>query len=124
MFGIGRKHKWPGFSKLNEECGELIQVIGKFMGSDGEINHWSGNLLDKLYEEMGDVQAAIWLVTDKCKLDHRRILTQATYKLKRFNYWFDNDTTVVSLNEKYECTCTFGNRGREDMCDECLKRGH
>jgi NTP pyrophosphatase (non-canonical NTP hydrolase) len=49
----------PGLSKLNEECGEVVQVIGKLMQTGGNPEHWSGNLRTMLIEEMGDVAAAI-----------------------------------------------------------------
>lgn len=124
MFAIGKKEEWPGFSKLCEECGELVQVIGKFMGSRGLVKHWSGNLLDKLYEEMGDVQAALWFVADACKLDKARLQKQAAYKLKRFHFWHENETTVDSLDDEYECACADLSIYGAVTCAECLKRGH
>lgn len=30
MFSIGSK-RWPGISKLIEECGEVLQIAGKLM---------------------------------------------------------------------------------------------
>lgn len=83
MFAIGDK-KWPGVSKLVEEIGELGQVLGKLMGSRGETDHWSGNLLDMLYDEMGDVLGAIHFVAEYCKLDWERIEKRATMKLMKF----------------------------------------
>jgi NTP pyrophosphatase (non-canonical NTP hydrolase) len=50
---------WPGTSKLLEEQGELIQVLGKLMGSAGDPKHWSGDLRKMLVEEIGDVYAAL-----------------------------------------------------------------
>jgi len=32
--------EWPGLAKLNEESGELVQVIGKLMMTHGERAHW------------------------------------------------------------------------------------
>ena len=90
MFAIGDKI-WPGISKLNEECGEVIQVIGKLMGSRGVIEHWSGNLLDMLYEEMGDVLGAIHFVAEYCKLDWDRIEKRAATKLRKFKRWHEED---------------------------------
>lgn len=50
-----------GLAKLNEECGELVQIIGKkFAWWDTDEPHWDGSNLDeRLIEEMGDVRAAI-----------------------------------------------------------------
>lgn len=59
MFAFGDK-QWPGLAKLNEESGELVQVIGKLMMTHGQASHWSGtNLRVALVEEMADVAAAI-----------------------------------------------------------------
>jgi NTP pyrophosphatase (non-canonical NTP hydrolase) len=54
MFAIG-DNEWAGLSKLIEEAGEVIQVGGKLMGSRGDTNHWSGDLREKLVEELGDL---------------------------------------------------------------------
>lgn len=59
MFEIGSK-EWPGLSKVIEECGEVLQVAGKLMGSKGDPNHFDGtNLTLRLEEELGDLLAAI-----------------------------------------------------------------
>jgi hypothetical protein len=58
-FSIGGK-VWPGTSKVLEEMGELSQVLGKLIGSHGEVEHYDGsNLRDKLVEEIGDLRAAL-----------------------------------------------------------------
>jgi NTP pyrophosphatase (non-canonical NTP hydrolase) len=58
-FSIGGK-VWPGASKLIEEMGELQQVLGKLIGSHGEIDHYDGTDLEKrLVDEIADVLAAI-----------------------------------------------------------------
>lgn len=57
-FSIGSK-LWPGTAKLQEEMGELNQVLGKLIASHGETKHWSGDLKEKLIEEISDVAAAI-----------------------------------------------------------------
>lgn len=50
----------PGTSKAIEEMGELLQVLGKFMGTGGLPNHWDGtNLDERLREEMADLYAAL-----------------------------------------------------------------
>lgn len=48
----------PGLSKLVEELGELLQVLGKLMGAGG-LEHWQGNLHDSLVAELGDAHAAL-----------------------------------------------------------------
>lgn len=51
--------EWNGLSKLIEELGELLQVCGKVIGSEGSCDHWSGDLREKFIEECGDSQAAL-----------------------------------------------------------------
>jgi NTP pyrophosphatase (non-canonical NTP hydrolase) len=64
MFAIGDE-EWPGLSKLAEECGEVLQVIGKLMGTRGEEIHWDGqNLTESLLDEMADLRAAIDFVLE------------------------------------------------------------
>jgi hypothetical protein len=53
---------WPGLAKLNEECGEVIQVIGKLMMTHGAPAHWSGDLRAMLVDEIADVIAAALFV--------------------------------------------------------------
>ena len=58
MFAIGSP-AWPGLSKLAEEAGETLQVVGKLMGTGGETAHWDGSdLRQRLVEELGDLMAA------------------------------------------------------------------
>jgi NTP pyrophosphatase (non-canonical NTP hydrolase) len=95
MFAIGDR-LWPGVSKLVEEIGELGQVLGKLMGSRGAVEHWSGNLLEMLYEELGDVTAAIDFVIVVCRLDRDRIKQRAAFKLGRFMEWHMQDAEKVA----------------------------
>jgi hypothetical protein len=64
MFAFGDK-EWPGLAKLNEEAGELVQVVGKLMMTHGDPKHWDGSdLRARLIEEMADEAAAIDFVVD------------------------------------------------------------
>lgn len=64
MFAFGDK-EWPGLAKLNEESGELVQVIGKLMMTHGDRKHWEGtDLRQRLIEEMADQAGAIGFVSD------------------------------------------------------------
>ena len=59
MYSIGSK-TWPGLSKIAEEFGEVLQVIGKIIGCGGERIHFSGSdLRNDLIEELADARAAI-----------------------------------------------------------------
>lgn len=58
-YSIG-SDEWPGLSRLIEECGELLQVAGKIIGSGGSARHYDGTDLGAaLAEEVADVLAAV-----------------------------------------------------------------
>jgi NTP pyrophosphatase (non-canonical NTP hydrolase) len=95
MFAIGDK-VWPGISKLTEECGEVIQVCGKLMGSRGSVKHWDGtNLRSRLQDELGDLLAAIDFVTAHCELDERGIIERRVKKRDLFNKWHADENPGV-----------------------------
>lgn len=79
---------WPGLSKLAEECGELLQVIGKVIGTGGAVDHWDGtHLPDALYDELSDVLAAIEFFIDANEMSWVRIGTRQALKVERFEQW-------------------------------------
>lgn len=79
---------WPGLSKLIEECGEVIQVAGKIIGTGGEPKHWDGSdLRDRLIEEVADLTAAIEFVTQACVFDWDEINDRAGAKRLLFERW-------------------------------------
>lgn len=83
--------RWPGLAKLNEECGEVVQVIGKLMMTKGEIEHWDkSNLKERLEDEIGDVLAACKFVIKWCAgLDVERINCRIAEKLALFERWHE-----------------------------------
>ncbi len=79
---------WPGLSKLIEECGEVVQVCGKLLGSNGVIHHWDGsNLKDRIEEELADLGAAIDFVVFWCNLSSEKIEKRRRVKLDKFQEW-------------------------------------
>ncbi len=87
MFDIGSR-KWPGISKLIEECGEVVQVCGKLIGNRGEIVHWNvPDLKVALEEEIADVLAACRFVIAKCGLDQYAIVVRANKKQLQYETW-------------------------------------
>lgn len=81
--------EWNGLSKLIEELGELQQVCGKLVGSEGNTDHWSGDLRAKFIEELGDVYGAMDFFLEKNFSDQELIdvSDQSTMKYNRFIQW-------------------------------------
>jgi NTP pyrophosphatase (non-canonical NTP hydrolase) len=99
MFHFGDP-RWPGIAKLNEECGELIQVIGKLMGSHGEDTGWDGtDLRERLILEMANVAAALGFVEGELNRDERSIFRRvAAGKLNQFRQWH-RDQAAAAPND-------------------------
>lgn len=57
-FVFGGKN-WPGLAKLQEESAEVNQVLAKLIQTGGDPAHWSGDMIDKLVEELPDLLAAL-----------------------------------------------------------------
>lgn len=93
MFEIGSE-QWPGISKLVEECGEVLQVAGKLMGTQGKVEHWDGEgpLNERLQNEMADVIAAIEFVIKHSGLDRQAVATRAAVKFDLFEAWHAKQT--------------------------------
>lgn len=51
--------EWPGLAKLTEECGEVLQIVGKLMMVHGSPVHWSGDLRAQFCDELADLSAAV-----------------------------------------------------------------
>lgn len=85
-FSIGGR-VWPGLSKLIEECGEVMQVGGKLIGSEGNTDHWSGDLNVMLVEELGDLRAAITFFMEANGIDTASVAQRQREKLARFWQW-------------------------------------
>jgi len=92
-FAIGSE-VWPGTSKLLEEQGELIQVLGKLMATGGDTNHWSGDLRKMLIEEVGDVLAAIvfFMEHNLSDVEREAVMDRGEHKTDLFNEWHTNPT--------------------------------
>lgn len=87
-FSIG-SDVWPGLAKLAEECGEVIQIIGKLIATGGKFHHWSElNLYEELEKELADVQAAcVFVVQENPILDSGQIGLRIVHKLAVFREW-------------------------------------
>jgi len=84
-----------GLSKLTEESGELLQIVGKLLQypklqltTDDRLLHPDGtNLRHRLQEEMADVIAALEFVANKLELDTEAIDKRACRKVELFRQW-------------------------------------
>lgn len=86
-FSIG-SDVWPGTSRLVEECGELLQVLGKLIGATGQAKHWDGtDLRERLIDEIADVQAALDFFAAANDLPASAIEARAEEKLEQYNKW-------------------------------------
>ena len=86
-FSIGGEC-WPGASKLIEEAGEVLQVIGKLMGSRGDTKHWtSEDLAADLVEELADLSAAIEFFAGVNGLDVDAITRRTSKKVLLYEKW-------------------------------------
>jgi NTP pyrophosphatase (non-canonical NTP hydrolase) len=91
-FSIGST-KWPGISKLIEECGEVVQVCGKLIAIHGETSHWDGtNLRERLEDELGDLLAAHAFVVKMNGLDGTRIRVRNAMKQELFRRWHEEQS--------------------------------
>lgn len=78
-----------GLNKLTEECGELLQVIGKIL-SYGVREHPDSDprlLLQRLKEEAADVKAAIDFVTETFEIDDYEFDERCLRKYQQFVKW-------------------------------------
>lgn len=99
-YGIGSDH-WPGIGKATEEMAELGVEIGKLQGSGGDRNHWSGDLVVAMRNEIADVKAALIfleeanpVLTLPDELDDNPRATVANrirWKLDLFRSWQRNE---------------------------------
>lgn len=80
-----------GADKLNEELGEVQQVLGKLAALDGDLDrpHWDGKgpMRDRLEMELGDAMGAAEFVIDKMRLNRVAVYVQAMKKQKLFEQW-------------------------------------
>lgn len=78
-----------GLAKLNEECGELIAIIGKRLAYYHTDVHPDGGrpLSERLEDELADVMASILMVIHLHGLDLERIERRCGVKSGTFAGW-------------------------------------
>lgn len=81
---------WPGGAKVVEEAGEVVQVFGKLMMVHGHNEaHWQGDLIDKIEEEIPDLQAALEVFRElnEGRLDVGKMNDRFIAKKELFHKW-------------------------------------
>lgn len=86
-YGIGSA-RWPGASRVVEESGELVQVLGKLIGAGGGTEHWDGtDLRPRLVEEIGDVRAALDFFVEANELPADAVERRRARKRADYDRW-------------------------------------
>lgn len=79
---------WKGIYKLQEEIGEVGQVLGKLGAFPyGKHPDGAGDLKHRLEDELADMVAAAEYVIGENLLDDKRIQERMTKKLEQFKAW-------------------------------------
>jgi len=57
---------WPGLAKLTEECGEVVQVCAKVIGTGGAMVLRDGQMIERsrVIDELADLMAALHFVVN------------------------------------------------------------
>lgn len=76
---------WPGISKVVEECGELLQILGKLMAYPVGRYPDGQDLKVLVEEEIADLYAALDYFVEVNGLDNTT--DRRCVKLKRFKEW-------------------------------------
>lgn len=80
----------PGVSKVVEEAGELLQVVGKLMAVHGSPKGWDGtDLMERFVLELGDLSAAIHFVVKKALTieENELLMVRFRSKFALFELW-------------------------------------
>jgi len=77
-----------GLAKLAEECGEVVQVVGKRLQYPlGDHPDGQGDLRARLEDEIADAMAACEFVVEKQGMNSQRIRERVARKLALFRAW-------------------------------------
>lgn len=87
---------WPGLAKLLEECGEIVQVAGKIIGTAGTMRFQDGQTVDRLrfVEELADLEAILTFVVwhDLTDAEIIALTVRSDDKRRLFERWRESET--------------------------------
>ena len=83
---MNKTEKWRGIGKLTEECGEVLQLLGKAVAfPSGDHPDGKGSIRDRLPAELADLKAAIEYFE---RVNRLRIDTiRQAEKVEKFTEW-------------------------------------
>lgn len=82
------KEYWKGIGKVSEECGELLQVVGKAIAFPvGNHPDGKGNVRKRFIEEIADVYAALDYFCEANNIEFRLTKGRRKHKLDKFKKW-------------------------------------
>lgn len=81
--------QWPGLAKIVEEFGETSAEIGKLMMTHGDPQHWTGDVRERVLNEIADSEAAIvfFMRHNPTDEERRAMVRRITEKVNRFEGW-------------------------------------
>lgn len=96
MYEIESK-EWTGLAKVGEEAAEVLQVVNKIIGNGGKRVYFDGtDLHEKLCEELGDLQAALDFLLNKCEeIDLSPVANRYLKKIKLFHKWHEDAMAML-----------------------------
>ena len=83
-----KTEQWRGIFKLTEECGEVLQLLGKIGPfPDGAHPDGKGDLAPRISDEVADLYAALDYFVEKNSLDTNAIQDRRAAKKSKFDEW-------------------------------------
>ena len=94
-FGIASKN-WPGLAKLGEEANEVGQEVMKIVATGGGLFYGVGTPLfeETLWDEIGDLLAAIRYAVVKNCMPLGYIEGRAEMKYRKYEDWYEKERAL------------------------------
>lgn len=85
--------QWTGLAKVGEEAAEVVQEVMKVIATDGDLIYGNGMELceQHLWDELGDLIAAIRYFVEKNSVPVSYLEARATLKRLQYEEWFERE---------------------------------